>query len=153
MRLTRFTDYSLRLLIYIAGAQRDRVTIAQAAKAFGVSENHLVKVAHELGRAGILDNARGRGGGLRLAAPAESISVARIVRIAEGRDIPADCFDPQADACPIAGHCRLEHVLGEAFGSFYAALERHTLADLVANRHELSHRLHWLPRTPVPGER
>jgi Rrf2 family nitric oxide-sensitive transcriptional repressor len=143
MRLTTFTDYSLRLLIYLAGARDSRVTIAEAARAFGISEHHLVKVAHELGRAGFLDNVRGRGGGLRLALPPESINVASVVRAAEGRDVPAECFDRRANTCPIAGHCRLEHVLDEAFTSFYAVLERYTVADLAANRRELARYLHW----------
>ncbi|HUL96087.1 MAG TPA: Rrf2 family transcriptional regulator [Usitatibacter sp.] len=145
MRLTTFTDYSLRLLIYVAGSQRERVTIAEVAEAFGISENHLVKVAHELGRAGFLDNARGRGGGMRLAAAPESIGVAQVVRATEGRDVPAECFTTGEADCPIAGHCRLEHVLGEAVESFYATLGRYTLADLVANRRELARHLHWHP--------
>ena len=137
MRLTTFTDYSLRVLIYVAAAPGGRANIAQIAQAFGISENHLVKVAHLLGREGILLNTRGRGGGLALARPAEEIGVGHVVRLAEGADVPAECFTA-ANRCAIAPVCRLAGVLGEALKAFYAVLDRHTLADLVHNREGLA---------------
>ena len=138
MRLTTFTDYSLRLLIYVAAAPGERATIAEVASAFGISENHLVKVAHRLGQLGFLANQRGRGGGLTLARPADSIVVGNVVRQAEGGDLPAECFDRRENKCVLAGHCQLERALGEALGAFYAVLGRYTLADLVANKRELA---------------
>ena len=130
MRLTTFTDYSLRVLLYLAAAPEGRATISQIARAFDVSEHHLVKVAHFLGKAGLLVNKRGRGGGLRLARKAGEIKVGSVVRLAEGADVPAECFDADTNTCPLAGQCQLERVLGEALGQFYATLERYTLADV-----------------------
>ena len=130
MHLTTFTEYSLRVLLYVAAAPDGRTTIAQIAAAYGISENHLVKVAHFLGKEGLLVNTRGRGGGLRLARPAAEINVGKVVRLAEGADSPAECFDTRTNTCPLAGGCGLERMLGEAFGQFYATLERYTVADV-----------------------
>jgi Rrf2 family nitric oxide-sensitive transcriptional repressor len=145
MRLTTFTDYSLRVLIYLAAAPTGRATIAEIARAFDVSENHLVKVVHLLGREGILLNTRGRGGGLALAVPAREIGVGRVVRLTEGADHPAECFTSD-NRCAIAPACRLAGVLAEALQAFYAVLDRHTLADLVHNRKEILSILRLHPR-------
>lgn len=148
MRLTRFTDYGLRVLIYVAANHDGSVTIAQIAKAFDISENHLNKVVHFLGRAGLLTNTRGKGGGLRLATSADAINVAKVVRLAESHDIPAECFDPAANACVITPVCRLRSVFGQAVKAFYAALEKYTLADLVHNRESLGKILFLSPMKP-----
>ena len=145
MKLTTFTDYSLRVLIYVASAREGRATIAEIARAFDISENHLVKVAHLLGREGILLNTRGRGGGLALARPAKEINVGAVVRLAEGGDYPAECFR-EDNRCAIAPVCKLAGVLEEALGAFYAVLDRHTLADLVQNRSRLASILRFEPR-------
>jgi Rrf2 family nitric oxide-sensitive transcriptional repressor len=134
MRLTTFTDYSLRVLIHLATAPEGRATIAQVAEAFDISEHHLVKVVHLLGREGFLVNTRGRGGGLRLAAAPSAISVGRVVRATEGLDVPAECFDRENDQCAISGICRLATVLAEALTAFYRVLDSYTLHDLVHNR-------------------
>jgi Rrf2 family transcriptional regulator, nitric oxide-sensitive transcriptional repressor len=134
MRLNRFSDYSLRVLLYLASVPDGRATIAEVAGAYGVSEHHLVKVVHFLGKAGLLANTRGHGGGLRLARAPSEINVGAVVRLAEGGDVPAECFDSAANRCPIAGGCGLQRVLGEAVESFYSALGRHTLADLPVHR-------------------
>jgi Rrf2 family nitric oxide-sensitive transcriptional repressor len=138
MRLTGFTDYSLRVLIYLASQPGRRATIAQIATAFDVKENHLTKVVHFLGKVGVLANVRGKGGGLELAMPPEEIVVGRVVRETEGADIVAECFGDDADHCSIARVCRLRGVLGEALGAFYGVLDRYTLADLVRNREVLA---------------
>jgi Rrf2 family nitric oxide-sensitive transcriptional repressor len=134
MRLTAFTDYSLRVLMYLAAAPQERATIAEVAAAFGISQHHLVKVAHFLGQHGILANTRGRNGGLRFARPAHEINVGRLVRLTEGRDMPAECFDPSTNTCQLAGGCRLKSLLQDAVEEFYAVLERYTVADLRAPR-------------------
>ena len=134
MRLTYFTDYSLRVLIYLASAPDGRATIAEIAESFGISENHLTKVVHFLGKESLLVNTRGRGGGLRLAVPPEQVNVGEVVRKTEGGDAPAECFREQENHCTLIGRCKLEHVLGEAIESFYAVLGRYTLADLVRNK-------------------
>ena len=134
MRLTSFTDYSLRVLIHVASAPDGRATIAEIARAFAISEHHLVKVVQLLGREGFLANTRGRGGGLRLAQPAPEIGVGRVVRATEGPDVPAECFDPARNACVLSGGCRLKGVFTEATRAFHEVLDRYTLEDLVRDR-------------------
>ena len=146
MRLTTFTDYSLRVLIFLAAAPGTRATIAEVAGAFGISEHHLVKVVHLLGKEGILINTRGRGGGLQLARPASAINVGRVVRLTEQADLPAECFDPESNTCALAGVCRMQRVLREAVDGFYGALDRYTLEDLRVTPQKLSAVLHWQPR-------
>ncbi len=150
MRLTYFTDYSLRVLIYLASAPDGRATIAEIADRFGISENHLTKVVHFLGKEALLVNTRGRGGGLRLAVPPEQINVGQVVRKTEGGDTPAECFRVEENHCTLVGRCKLEHVLAEAIDSFYAVLGRYTLADLVKNKAVLAKVLF---KDHEPGER
>jgi Rrf2 family nitric oxide-sensitive transcriptional repressor len=132
MRLTAFTDYCLRVLIYVAAQPGRRSTIAEIARGYGISEHHLTKVVHFLGKSGFLLNIRGHGGGLMLARDAGEINVAAVVREAEGVPVAAACFDPAAQRCSIAPACRLKGALQEATDAFYAALSRYTVADLVA---------------------
>jgi Rrf2 family transcriptional regulator, nitric oxide-sensitive transcriptional repressor len=138
MKLTTFTDYSLRVLIYLAAQPAERATIAQIAGAFQVSEHHLVKVVHFLGKQGWLANVRGKGGGLELGLPPEAIVVGKVVRETEGMTHLAECFGESDGDCAIAPDCRLRGVLGEAVNAFYAVLDRYTLADLVNNRKQLA---------------
>ncbi|HWI83046.1 Rrf2 family transcriptional regulator [Ramlibacter sp.] len=138
MKLTAFTDYSLRVLIYVAAQPKERATIAAIASSFEVSENHLTKVAHFLGKAGWLANVRGKGGGLELAMPPELIRVGEVVRATEGGALPAECFGDGGGHCSIADICRLSGVLAEAVKAFYATLDQYTLADLVHNRQALA---------------
>ncbi|MDE2395559.1 MAG: Rrf2 family transcriptional regulator [Burkholderiales bacterium] len=138
MKLTSFTDYSLRILMYLAVDAARRVTVADIAAAYGISENHLVKIAHFMGKQGWLETVRGKGGGIRLAmAPAE-LNIGRVVRATEGVAIAAECFAPDGGHCLIVDCCDLKAVLGEAVSAFYAVLDRHTLADLVRDRRGLA---------------
>lgn len=145
MRLTTFTDYSLRALMYVATAPGGHATIAGIARAFGISEHHLVKVVHLLGREGLLLNTRGRGGGLRLARPAAQINIGHVVRITEGGDVPAECFLPERGGCSLGSVCRLQAALARAVDAFYGMLDGYTLEDLVANRAEVVAILHRFP--------
>ena len=145
VRLTTFTDYSLRVLIYLGSHDGGQAKIADIAAAFGISENHLVKVVHFLGQAGFVETMRGRSGGIRLGTAAGAINVADVVRLTEGLDVPVECFDPQTNACRIAGNCRLRGVLGEAVDAFYAVLASYTLQDLVRNRQALGKILFQAP--------
>jgi Rrf2 family transcriptional regulator, nitric oxide-sensitive transcriptional repressor len=149
MRLTNFTDYSLRVLIFVAARPGVRATISDVARAFDISENHLTKVVHLLGRSGFLANVRGRGGGLELAMAARDINVADVVRKAEGEYGPAECFDADAPSCLIADACRLRGVLHEAMEAFYRVLGQYTLQDLVQQRAPLAKILFG----PVRGQR
>ncbi|HEX6720897.1 MAG TPA: Rrf2 family transcriptional regulator [Burkholderiaceae bacterium] len=134
MKLTAFTDYSLRVLMYLAADPDQRSTVAAIAGAFGVSENHLVKVVHFLGKHGWITTVRGKGGGISLARPAAEIRVGRVVRDTEGSALPAECFGPGGGQCAISSCCKLQDVLGDAVKAFYAVLDRHTLADITRNR-------------------
>lgn len=138
MRLTSFTDYSLRVLIFLAVKPGRRATIGEIAAAFDISENHLMKVAHQLGKAGVLTNVRGKGGGLELARAPAAINVGKVVRSTEGAPVPAECFDAERNACVITPVCKLRGVLAEAVRAFYTVLDRYTLEDLVRNRHALA---------------
>lgn len=145
MRLTSFTDYSLRVLIYLAAQPERRATIAEVASTFQVSENHLTKVVHFLGKAGLIATVRGKGGGLELAHLPAQINIGAVVRRAEGPDMPAECFDRERNTCSIAPVCRLKGVLREAMEAFHAVLDQYTLEDLVHNRQALAQVL-WLER-------
>ena len=138
MRLTTFTDYTLRVLIHLAARPGERTTIGEVAAAFQISEHHLAKVVHFLGAAGWVENTRGRGGGMRLAVPASDINLGEVVKLTEGTDVPAECFDPGSRDCVIYSRCRLKGALSEAMRAFYAALEKYTLEDLVQPREEIA---------------
>lgn len=134
MRLTTFTDYTLRVLIYLAAQPDRRATIGDVARSFAISEHHVAKVVHFLGAAGLLDNVRGRGGGMHLAVPAVDINIGEVVKLAEGADIPAECFEPTGHDCVIGGGCRLKGIFAEAVHAFYDALGKYSLEDLVKTR-------------------
>jgi Rrf2 family nitric oxide-sensitive transcriptional repressor len=149
MRLTMFTDYALRVLIYVAVRPERRTTIAEIAAAFDISENHLTKIVHTLGRSGFLANVRGRGGGVALARPAASINVAAVVHATEASVGPAECFDRATSTCRIASCCRLRGVLADALRAFDAVLARYTLADLVHDDRTLARVLAIPTRRPT----
>jgi Rrf2 family nitric oxide-sensitive transcriptional repressor len=137
MRLTSFSDYSLRVLIYLAADPDRRSTIAEIARAFDVSENHLMKVVHFLGRGGWLRNVRGKGGGMELAHAPADIRIGAVVHACETQ-LPAECFDRETNRCVITPACKLKHVLAEASAAFYATLDRYTLEDIAGNRRALA---------------
>lgn len=134
MQLTRYTDYSLRVLIYLAVQPDLLATIEEISDAYGISRAHLTKVVHELGQAGFLETTRGRGGGIRLARPPEDIAIGDVVRHAEGPMALVECFDPATSHCRIEPACGLRSILDEALSAFMETLDRYTLADLVARR-------------------
>ena len=137
MRLTRFTDYSLRVLMYLAARRDEHATIAQIAAAFAISESHLTKVVHFLGKKGLLSNTRGRGGGIELGGPAGSINLGALVRAAEAGTALVECFDPCTNRCVITPVCRLRSVLTEAKEALYATLDRYTLEDITQDKRRL----------------
>jgi Rrf2 family transcriptional regulator, nitric oxide-sensitive transcriptional repressor len=129
MRLTLHTDYALRMLIYLGLSAPGHATIAEISRAYGISENHLVKVAHRLGQLGFVKTSHGRGGGLRLARPAAEIIVGQVVRQTEEDLALVACF--ANGACAITPACRLRGVLGEALAAFLGVLDRYSVADLL----------------------
>jgi Rrf2 family nitric oxide-sensitive transcriptional repressor len=134
MRLTVYTDYSLRLLMFVAVKDDGLATISEVAEAYGISKNHLMKVAHQLGVAGYIETVRGRSGGLRLAKPAASIGLGDIVRRTEQDMMLVPCFDPGNGGCVINSCCGLRQALARATQSFFEVLDGYSLADLVKPR-------------------
>jgi Rrf2 family nitric oxide-sensitive transcriptional repressor len=131
MQLTRFTDYALRALMYL-GLHRDRtVTISEIAQTFRISQNHLMKIVHQLARQGYIETVRGKGGGMRLAREPEQINIGGLVRDTEDNMNVAECFDPENRQCALLPACKLKSVLHEASRNFLATLDRHRLSDLL----------------------
>lgn len=156
MRLTLHTDYALRALIYLGLRRERRVSIREIAEAHRISENHLVKVIHNLGRGGFVETTRGKGGGLRLALPPERIRIGDVVRFTEEDMDLVACFqsgEERSTRCALIDACRLQSLLGEALAAFLAVLDSRTLADLIAapNREAMIARL-GLGAPPAPTE-
>ena len=131
MRLTTFSDYTLRVLMFLALNRDLLATIPEIAAAYDISENHLMKVVHQLARAGIIESVRGKGGGIRLAHKPEDIQLGQVVRASEGSAPIVECLTGDAGACRIAPACRLAAILVSAFEALFAKLDEYTLADLV----------------------
>lgn len=136
MRLTSFSDYTLRVLTYLALEPGRLSTIQEVAHAYGISENHLMKVVHHLAKTGVVESVRGKGGGIRLALAPDAIRLGRVVREAEGNAPIVECFS-DSDNCRISPHCRLAGILDRAFKSLYDTLDDYTLADVVQPRQAL----------------
>ncbi len=130
MQLTRFTDLGLRVLMFLGVSEPGKIrTIAEIAEKFDAAPHHTTKVVQFMGQQGWLDNIRGKGGGIRLARPVESYLLGDIVQILERKDELIECGRPP---CALAGGCALKQLLDSASASFYADLNRHTLADAIA---------------------
>ncbi|MDQ6991449.1 MAG: Rrf2 family transcriptional regulator [Mariprofundaceae bacterium] len=131
MQLTLYTDYSLRVLLYLASHPDKRVTINEIAEYFGISRNHLVKVVHNLGKLELIHTIRGKSGGLLLAVAPENINIADTVRYTEPHMNLLECFDDVTNTCPITSQCALKGVLFQARKGFMDVLENYTLADML----------------------
>ena len=131
MRLTVFSDYALRVLIYVAVHSERRTTVAEIAEAYDISRSHLMKVVHFLSGLGYLQTVRGKGGGLSLAQPPEAIRIGTLLRETEADSAMVECMGAQG-ACRITNACALPAMLERALESFFATLDGYTLADLVA---------------------
>lgn len=133
MRLTQWTDYTLRVLMYCAATDGRAlpVTINEVADGYGISRSHLMKIVQELSAQGLLETTRGRGGGMRLMRPASEINIGAVVRATETDFNLVECFDPETNRCRLSSHCRLKSVLGRAMQAYLAELDRVTLADLM----------------------
>lgn len=136
MRLTRYTDFAMRVLLYL-GRQPERLSsIAEIARAYAISQNHLMKVVNDLVNAGYLESVRGRHGGIRLARPPSEINVGALIRHTEDSFDLVDC-----GSCLIAPACGLSSVLDEALLAFLRVLDGYSLADVLARRDDFSHLL------------
>jgi Rrf2 family transcriptional regulator, nitric oxide-sensitive transcriptional repressor len=129
MKLTRYTDYAMRVLMHLAARPDRLASIGEMARTYRISQNHLMKVVHDLRKVGYLDSVRGRSGGVRLARRPEDIRVGDVVRHTEGGFDLVDC-----GSCVIARACSLTGALHEALAAFMAVLDGYTLADLVEER-------------------
>lgn len=134
MQLTLYTDYSLRVLLYLGVNPRRMATITDIAQSYGISRNHLVKVVHNLATQEFIHTSRGRGGGITLARPPAEINIGDVVRHTEVNFHLVECFDHERNTCPIAAACFLKNALYEAQHAFIAVLDRYTLADVLDNK-------------------
>lgn len=153
MHLSTFTDYTLRVLMYLAITGNRLATISELASAYGISRNHLMKVVHQLSRGGLVTSVRGKGGGIKLARQPAAILLGRVIRASEGETPIVECFSKDKRGCRLAPACRLNHILADAFDGFFEALDAYTLADLINNEHELAALMQLdLRSTPQPGQ-
>lgn len=146
MKLTQYSDLGLRLLMYLALRKGEAVTIQEVSDRFAVSKNHMVKISHQLTKAGLVESIRGRNGGVRLALPAEDINVERALRSTEDNFDLVECFSPTHNHCVISGVCKLSGVLDTARAAFFEVLKQVSLAELVTNSRALEKSL-----LPYPG--
>lgn len=133
MRLTHFTDYSLRVLIYLALKGEERSTITEIAERFTISRNHLMKVVQELSHRGYITAIRGKHGGLLLKQDPESIALGKLVRQFENDFTLVECFG-ENNQCTITPACQLRFILQDALEAFFNVLDRYTLADLLSGQ-------------------
>ena len=138
MHLKAYTDYALRVLVFVGVKAEEWSTISEIAKSYGISKNHLRKVVHQLSQHGFIETAQGRHGGIRLGRPADQIGVGEVVRAMEDGMVLVECFNPAGSQCRIAPACVLRSVLHDALGAFMRALDGHRLSDLIGARHALA---------------
>jgi Rrf2 family nitric oxide-sensitive transcriptional repressor len=146
MRISTHSDYALRLLMHVAARHPELVTIQDVADGYGISKNHLMKIAHQLALGGYLETQRGRTGGLRLARNPGDINLGAVLRLGEGGTPLVECFDRATNACVITPACKLKFLLKDAEDAFYGVLDRYTLQDLQVRPAEFLALLK--PRTP-----
>lgn len=135
MRLTDYTDYTLRVLMFCAMHPGRAITIAELADSHAVSKNHLMKIVNDLARQGLLQTTRGRGGGLRLLKPAADIRIGDVVRQSETDFRMVECFDAEHNSCTLTANCQLKQVFARATQSYLAELDKVTLADITRPLH------------------
>lgn len=141
MKLTSYTNFALRSLQLAALKAPDLIRVDDVVRVHGLARPHIVKIVHELGQAGYVKTQRGRGGGFRLAKPAEGIIIGDVVRLTEGPLDLVECFNPENNTCPLIGICKLSRALQEATRAFMAVLDDLTLADIASNRSDLLARI------------
>ncbi|MFS0781636.1 RrF2 family transcriptional regulator [Bacillus sp. 1P06AnD] len=149
MRLTNFSDYSIRVLLYLTIHDGQVVQIQEIADAYGISKNHLMKITHQLGKMGYIETLRGRNGGMKLAKQPKDINIGELVRKTEEDFYIVECFSGGHDSCPITPVCSLKGVLNQALKSFFQVLDAYSLEDITKNKGQL---LQYMQRTgEIPG--
>ncbi|MER1958148.1 MAG: Rrf2 family transcriptional regulator [Solibacillus sp.] len=139
MRLTVYTDYSLRTLMYLGVRGTDHLaTIQEIADAYQISKNHLMKVTYDLGQHGYIETIRGRGGGIRLAVDPKDINIGEVVRKTEEDFHLVECFNPESNLCKISPECQLKFALHQALKAYLAVLDSYTLADVLGSKDALT---------------
>ncbi|BBW96194.1 nitric oxide-sensing transcriptional repressor NsrR [Geobacillus sp. FSL W8-0032] len=138
MQLTNYTEYALRVLLFLGTLEKgEKTNIKEISTAFSLSEHHLSKIVHELGKLGYIETIRGRNGGIRLAKRPEEIVIGAVVRETEDNLSLVECFAAHGNECVLTPACRLRFVLHEALEAFLRVLDAYTLADLLENRMSL----------------
>ena len=137
MKMTAYTNFALRTLMYCALKGQNLSRVQDIADAYGISKAHLVKAAHQLGQLGYLETVRGRQGGIRLARPAAQINIGEVIRHTEGDMDLVECFNPLTNTCPLMTVCRLNRAFVKARDAFLAVLDALTLADITGNDGQL----------------
>ncbi len=138
VRLTLYTDYSLRVLLYLGIKGNDRLsTIQEIADSYHISKNHLMKVTYDLGQLGLIETIRGRGGGIRLKAKPEDINIGQVVRHTEEDFHLVECFDPKNNLCKLSPACKLKFALNEALDAYLKVLDQYNLADFLVAKEEM----------------
>jgi len=130
MQITSYTDYALRVLIYLARSPKRQTTITEIADFFNISRNHLVKVVHQLGSKGFVKTTRGKGGGLTLQHSPEMINIGDVVRSMENHFNWVECFDPSQQHCRLLPNCGLKYLFARAGNAYLEVLDSATLADV-----------------------
>lgn len=141
MKLTSYSNFALRSLQLAALKAPNLIRVDDVVRVHGLARPHIVKIVHELGQAGYLATQRGRGGGFRLARPAEEIVIGEVIRLTEGPLDLVECFNPEMNTCPLIGICKLSRALQTATKAFMAILDDLTLADITSNQNELLARI------------
>jgi len=134
-----YTDFSLRVLVFLGSKEKYELsTIQEISDSFQISKNHLTKVVHELGKMGLVETIRGRGGGIRLKVAPEDINIGELVRRTEDDFYLVECFNSDSNQCALAPACRLKGVLQAALLAYFAVLDNYTIADFIINRDEIA---------------
>lgn len=141
MQLSKFSDYALRVLIYLAGQPDALSTIDEISERYDISKDHLRKIVHNLVQSGWVKSRRGRGGGLSLAMPPADISIGMVIRSTEDNLTIVECFNSATNTCQISGVCRLSGMLDEALQAFLSALDKYSLDDITTGQSALMARL------------
>lgn len=129
MKLTRYTDYAIRVMIYLGSHEADICSIKEIADAYDISQNHLMKVVQDLAKTGFVESIRGRNGGIRLGRPAAAINLGNLLRHTEGLDNILEC-----SSCPIRGGCGMPPILREATAAFVGVFDRYSVADIIERK-------------------